>query len=338
MTEKNGVSLILCCYNSSTRIVKTLQSIQNLTPGEIPWEVVLVDNASDDDTVKVAQSCWEKKPIADLKVVHESKKGLMHARIKGVQSAAFDIFSFIDDDNWVEEHWVVKVHSIMNGNPDLAACGGSSEAVFETNAPHWFNEFSHAYAVGFQQEHTGLVGPERGFLWGAGLTIRRAAWEQLFKYGFVSLLPGRTGTSLTSGEDSELCLSYVLLGWKLWYEKELKLKHFIPKGRLTEPYLLRVYEGFGKAETILAIYRKLIARSPNWRYSWTINVFTAIKNLVVTSFKYIFSGHQHRLKNQIIFTYNKAYTVELLLNMATYNHAKKNIIDFFKTTNTKNKS
>jgi hypothetical protein len=38
-----------------------------------------------------------------------------------------------------------------------------------------------------------------------------------------------------------------LAGWRLWYDPRLKLRHFVPAGRLNWGYLRRLHRGFGAA-------------------------------------------------------------------------------------------
>ena len=225
MSENDGVSVVICCFNSSKRIPATLEHLQKIKTSGIPWEVVLVDNNSEDDTTEKALSIWNINPVTRLKIVSEKNRGLINARITGVKSASYDIISFIDDDNWIESQWIDKVYTLLNSDQSMAACGGSSDAVFEINPPAWFTDFSFYYAVGKQQEESGYVSLQKGYLWGAGLTIKKKAWNYLFENGFNNLLKGRTGKSLTAGEDSEICFALILSGWKLWYEDSLKLQH-----------------------------------------------------------------------------------------------------------------
>ena len=327
--EKEGVSIIICCYNSSARISDTLMHLQKINSHGIYWEVVLVDNASDDDTTSRAQKIWNENPVTKLYIVAEPKKGLMNARIKGVQSSSFNILSFIDDDNWVETEWVKKVYSILHNNTEIAACGGSSEAVFETTPPVWFSEFSRSYATGVQQNYTGFVQPEKGYLWGAGLTVRKQAWDELFSSGFTSLLPGRSGKALTAGEDSEICLAWVIRGWKLWYDQTLSLKHYIPQPRLTLNYLERMYEGFGKAEMILSLYRNHINYDKKDKPGWFFISVISLSKLVQTWLANRFSSSEEKVRNMILWKHQRAYTLELLFNRKKYMFAKNKINKYF---------
>lgn len=326
MNENDGVSVIICCYNSSKRITATLEHLQKIKTKGIPWEIVLVDNQSDDDTAGKALSIWNTNSVTRLKIVTESKRGLMNARIKGVECAAYDIISFIDDDNWIESLWVDKVFSIMQNDDSLAACGGSSEGVFEKSPPAWFSDFSFYYAVGKQQKDSGYVDPEKGYLWGAGLTIRKKAWNNLFENGFNNLLKGRTGKSLTAGEDSEICFALILCGWKLWYDESLKLQHYIPTFRLSIPYLMKIYEGFGKAEVILSLYIGFISGNSTNKSNWTLQCLASIKKMCHSGLKSIFSSEKNRIRNKVIWKHDKAYTFELLFSRKKYIQAKQQII------------
>jgi glycosyltransferase involved in cell wall biosynthesis len=209
---------------------------------------------STDDTAAVARRFWENKPPTDLRVVHEPRLGLSHARRRGLAEATYEIVSFIDDDNWVCENWVHIVFEIMKRYPDVGACGGVIEAVCEVTPPCWFSRYEAAYAIGTQGSGAGDVSGTRGFLWGAGLSIRQAAWQELVNAGFRALLLDRTGDTAHAGGDAELSFALRLAGWRLWYEPRLKLKHFVPAQRLEWNYLRNLYRGFGACSVVLDLY------------------------------------------------------------------------------------
>jgi glycosyltransferase involved in cell wall biosynthesis len=313
MSENNGVSMVICCYNSSARLPETLEHLKKIKT-TIPWEIIVVDNCSDDHTGEKALSVWNNHSSAKLTVVTENNRGLMYARIKGVTHSSYDIISFIDDDNWVDSQWIDKVYAILKKDNSLAACGGSTVAVFETIEPAWFSDFAISYAVGKQQQATGYVSEEKGYLWGAGLTVRKKAWNNLFDSGFKSMLKGRTGKSLNAGEDSEMCFAWMILGWKLWYDESLKLKHFIPAFRLSTTYLEKIYSGFGKAEVVLSIYRGLISGRRNNKPSWFLQCFAALKKLCLSGIKSLFSSGKNKVRDKVILNHDEAYFFELLFS------------------------
>jgi glycosyltransferase involved in cell wall biosynthesis len=247
MVMSEGVSIVVCCHNSALMLPKALTFVaeQKVRDG-IEWEVIVVDNASTDETSQVALRSWPSKAPAPLRVVHESQLGLVYARIKGFAEANYGIVSFIDDDNWVYPDWVEVVWEVMNNDPKIGACGGLNDPVFETQPPWWFKSVEDSYAVGPQGQKAGKMTWSRGYLHGAGLSVRKSAWQELVRKGFQPKLVGRRGKTLTGGEDSELCLALRLAGWELWYEPRLRLHHFLPAHRLKWSYVRRVRRESGE--------------------------------------------------------------------------------------------
>jgi glycosyltransferase involved in cell wall biosynthesis len=279
MTEnfKQGISIVICCHNSAEKLPETLRHIQNQAfIREISWEVLIIDNASTDKTSKVAESIWDLSPVTTLRVVNESRLGLVFARIRGFREACHDVVSFVDDDNWLDENWVYLLNEVMRREPAIGACGGLNTAVFECDKPGWFDEFEKSYAVGEQAARPGDITENPGILCGAGLSIRKSAWDQLNENGFSFTLVGRQGNELLCGEDYELCLAIRLAGWKIWYEPALKLQHYLPTDRLDWKHLRRMIRGYGFTKSRLAAYGYGDGRLHEngacswWRVCWRI--------------------------------------------------------------------
>ena len=102
----------------------------------------------------------------------------------------------------------------------------------------------------------GDVTDTRGWLWGAGLSIRRAAWNQITGAGWRWRLTGRQGEALSSGEDLELAVALRTAGWRLRYEPALRLKHHLDPHRLTWSYLRRLMRQVGAASVLHDLYTR----------------------------------------------------------------------------------
>ncbi|MBW4668536.1 MAG: glycosyltransferase family 2 protein [Cyanomargarita calcarea GSE-NOS-MK-12-04C] len=292
-----GVSIVICCYNSAQRLPQTLAHLaaQEVT-SELLWEVLVIDNACTDNTKEVATSSWPKESSVPLRVIDEPQPGLSHARHRGFIEAKYELISFVDDDNWVCPEWVQTVAEIMSEHPEVGACGGCSKAVSEVALPWWFSKYQDTYAVGEQTKEVGDVTQTRGFLWGAGLTIRKQAWEQLQNRGFKSILTGRKGAVLSAGEDHEFCLALRLAGWHIWYDPRLQFCHFIPASRLQWNYLRRLKRGFGAGSVGLDPYFFALKKDSSWlkRYiekSWFYRMAAVLLKLLPYSYKWILSSY-----------------------------------------------
>ena len=86
-----GVSIVVCCHNSAARIEATIEHLaRQETP--YPWEVVLVNNASTDDTTERAKAAWSLHGApTSLTIVDESHgHELRMACRQGASKAAGD--------------------------------------------------------------------------------------------------------------------------------------------------------------------------------------------------------------------------------------------------------
>jgi len=264
-----GVSVILCCHNSAKRLPKTLEHLaRQAFARTMPWEVIVVDNASTDSTAEVARGAWRASGSqADLRVVDQPIPGLSYAREKGIAESRYDTLVFCDDDNWLCPGYVQRAHEILRDHPEVALAGGWGEPVPEGTPPGWLKDFSDPYGTGPQGSSAGLVGPTMT-LYGAGLVGLKKDYLNLVSSGFRFLLSGRHGSRLTTGEDRELGYAIVLRGKKLYYDPALRFRHFIPQERATWPYYRRMMVGCVPAGLILQAYHLQVLNSRTARPTW----------------------------------------------------------------------
>jgi glycosyltransferase involved in cell wall biosynthesis len=263
------VSVVVPTHNGSGRLPQTLAHIAaQRPPAGLAWEVILVDNGSTDGTAEAATGAWPADAPVALRVVREPKLGLSHAHVTGFAEAKGELVTWVEDDNWIAPDWLELVWTTMGEHPEVGACGGFNEPVCEIEPPGWFATFQSAYASGPQGDAPGDVPGERGFLWGAGMTVRSEAWQHLVDNGFRPLLVDRQGSAnYNSGGDSEICFALRLSGWRLWFEPRLRLRHFLLKHRLDWRYLRRLTRGAGASTIGFDPYQRALGGPV--RGSWT---------------------------------------------------------------------
>lgn len=252
-----GVSVIICCYNSSKRLPETLKHLSlQVVPNEISWEVIIVNNASKDNTVEAANCLWRNlKCHTPFRVVEEEKPGLANAREKGLQLAKYDFCIFCDDDNWLQRDYVRISFETMKRDNLIGVLGGRGEALCEIAPPTWFEKNKKSYAVGCQAVNEGDITKSYGVVYGAGSVINKKIYFSIINRGFKSFLIDRKGLELSTGHDYEICYSMALSGYKIYYNPKLSFKHFIPKERLTRAYLLKLKKGVFSARPVLSLYK-----------------------------------------------------------------------------------
>jgi glycosyltransferase involved in cell wall biosynthesis len=293
-----GVSVVVCCHNSTERLAPTLAHLAaQQVPEGLPWEVILIDNASTDGTADQARSLWPADAGAPLRVVLETQLGTTYARCRGLAEAQYEFVTLVDDDNWVCPEWVRTAAEVMAAHPEIGACGGLNEAVCEGEPPWWFEPFKKSYVIGPQGSEGGFLTEEWASLWGAGMTIRRSAWDQLLGSGWRHLLGGRLGGNLTGCDDLELSYALRFTGWQLWYEPHLRLQHFLPARRLQWSYLRRLHRGGGASSVGLDPYGfvsqgNTAGLKQKLRQSWQWQALSTLKALLPYGLKVVFSSRQ----------------------------------------------
>lgn len=261
----NGVSILICTHNGATRLPDTLRHIAaQQVPTHVPWEVLIISNASKDNTLEAAAALDQTLALpVPFRVLDEPVAGKENALIRGFNEAAYEFIAIVDDDNWLAPNYVGLVAEIMSAHPEIGVLGAHAEGAYEVTPPAWFEEFRAVYAVGPQ--NGGKSGPlpdHNGYLYGAGSVVRQSAWRKLLAYDFRFTTSTKRGKIIVSGEDVELGDALQLAGYKLWYDDRLRLKHFMFKERLTWQYLLRIGQGTASSQLTSVVYY-FIFRNPN---------------------------------------------------------------------------
>lgn len=254
----NGVSVIICCYNSAQVLPEALKYIAGQeVPQRFPWEVIVVDNASLDTTADVAKKEWKKYNLeVPIKVVAQPINGLSFARQKGIESATYNYLVFCDDDNWLSKSYIFKSFQILNKNPTIGAVGG--KGISTRGMPGWLKDFEGFYAIGEQGKDFGDVTETSGVLFGAGMVVRKDAIFAIQSHGFQSLLSGRSEKKLLSGEDLELTYALRISGYRLFYDPELVFYHDLKPSRFTIKYFVRLVFYIGYSWMSLMPYHQVL--------------------------------------------------------------------------------
>ncbi len=253
MIKESGVSVIICCHNSSKRIGNTLMHLAEQIVHQVYcYEIILVDNNCVDDTIVTALKCWNSygNPFP-LHVIKQPKPGLTFARQQGIDTANFEYVILCDDDNWLCKDYLERTINLFEILPDVTIIGGIGEAVFESNPPEWFHQLKgFGYAVGDEGRSSGYTDS----VYGAGMAIRKSIFNKLIKVDTTFILSDRKGTALSSGGDVEICLIFNRAGYKIYMENNLCFKHFITTERLRWDYYLQLRKAFGVAIAYLQAY------------------------------------------------------------------------------------
>ncbi len=114
------ISVLICTYNRSEKLIKCLQSIEKslIKAAPISSEIVIVDNNSTDDTrLKVKE--WSNNCQYSVIIDKEAKQGIAYARNKSIEVAQGDLFICIDDDCTIDEDYILNVLKYYRHDTDI---------------------------------------------------------------------------------------------------------------------------------------------------------------------------------------------------------------------------
>jgi glycosyltransferase involved in cell wall biosynthesis len=252
-------SVVIPTFNGAQRLPRVLAALAAQTADDESFEVLVVDNASTDDTAKVALGDMATRRLRDrgieLRVVGEPRQGQTYARITGVKKAKSELICFLDDDNIPEREYVANGLKLFE-NPAFGLIVSQIYARWELEPPRSIEKREHLFAV-----NKGLG--ESPIDWGAvgtmvptvtaGMWVRREAFLTAIPWDRPDLLvSGRIGGGqLVGGEDIELGVLIGKAGYHRGYAPSLRIAHEIPQWRLETRYVRRLIEAIVRGEMTL---------------------------------------------------------------------------------------
>jgi glycosyltransferase involved in cell wall biosynthesis len=113
------LSVLIPCLNAADTIGEQLEALARQEWAE-PWEVVVLDNGSTDETLAVVEPYRGRLPR--LRVVEASaKRGQAHALNRGAAEAEGEWLAFADADDVVGERWLPALAEALAGHEFVAA-------------------------------------------------------------------------------------------------------------------------------------------------------------------------------------------------------------------------
>jgi glycosyltransferase involved in cell wall biosynthesis len=114
--HKYKISLVIPAYNEEKYLGECLKSaLQN---GKDLFEIIVVNNASTDQTVAVAEA------FSNVKVINATEKGLTKARQKGFEASGGDIIAYNDADTKMPAGWADKVSQYFEEDDNIVCVSG----------------------------------------------------------------------------------------------------------------------------------------------------------------------------------------------------------------------
>lgn len=238
------ISMCICTYRRPEGIRRALTSLID-TDAPAGWniEFIVVDNDAEHSASEVVAAVKASRPSADVHYFVETVPGVSHARNRCLNEANGSILTFIDDDEYVDQSWLVNlVLALETYKAD--AVFGPVIPEFSSTPPEWIEltgmhrraRFPTGSAVEWRNAQTNNVALRRSLLNNG----------RQFSVEFAK----------TGGEDSQFFAKASAEGHKFVWCDEAKVTEIVPAIRMTRRWALE--RAFNGGRTFVRLQANLV--------------------------------------------------------------------------------
>jgi GT2 family glycosyltransferase len=222
------LSIITLNFKKPELTLRCLQSLQQTLDKELhdnEIEVIIVDNKSPDDSVKIIKEEIEKKKYENMKLyLNHENAGFGAGNDFGAQKAKGEYLLFLNNDTVVKDKGILGMISYMHKHADIAILGGqlrNFDGTLQASAGNFYTLFN-AFLLLIGGQKFGLLDKnpskvsEVDWVKGAILMIKKNIYEKLG--GFDKKIFMYT-------EDMELCYRAHQQGYKVFFYPDIQIFH-----------------------------------------------------------------------------------------------------------------
>jgi glycosyltransferase involved in cell wall biosynthesis len=249
------VSIIVCTYNREKLLEKTLLSLVEQDLAGDAYEIVVVDNASSDNTRAVVERI--AKSSGKIRYIYESRVGVAIARNTGARMSRGRYITFFDDDNVADVSCVRELlcpfeeilprPSIVAGRIDLDWEGNERPLWFSDRYDRWVSRYD------FGDQPRQLTADD--YIVTMNVAFDR---EDYLTSGGIREDLSRKGRMFITSGDVDLFVRMLSNGMHAYYQPSALAFHFVPKSRQKRSWLMKRIFGEGTTQIVLdlELYRK----------------------------------------------------------------------------------
>jgi glycosyltransferase involved in cell wall biosynthesis len=229
------LTVFIATHNGAETLPRVLDAYTRLQAPPGGWQIVLIDNASDDGSLGIAQSFADRLP---LRCMSEPTPGKNRALNRGLSALAGDLAVFADDDGVPEPDWLVQFRAVADQQSDYAIFGGPIIPVWLVDPPEWILRWVPLKPVYSATEATWEEGPcDPLQVWGANMAVRTEPFRDGCRFN-EGIGPDGSPT-YAMGSETEFTLRLAIeRGLRCWHTKSARIGHLILPAAMTKEYIL----------------------------------------------------------------------------------------------------
>ena len=254
MTYKYKISVILSTHNRSELLLKCLESLANQSIDNSLYEIVLVDNYSNDNgnsTKKIYQKILDRYPLLNIKLILEKVIGGMTlSRHVAINNSNGEIIVCADDDYIAETGLLESALDCFSDKSIHAACG-SLRPLYKSPPPKWINSLTTLMPDGgyYITDFTVIDHGDKSkdiewqYMFWSNWAVRREIYEKLNGFG----PDGFSGEFVFYNGTGEHFMNEEIArrGYRMVYCSGMSAFHHVSDYRYTKKYFQARYFHYG---------------------------------------------------------------------------------------------
>ncbi len=256
------LSIIIVAYKSKNHLAVLLPSIFQSTK-KYSYEVIVVDNNSDDGTAEAVESLLPSMP--NLKLIRSQNNGFSAGNNIGIKKSSGRYILLLNPDTKVQPNTFETMIKFMDSRPDVGISGcklikadGKLDLACRRRFPNPWNSFKRLFLLNRKNYNYTDIDENQEMevdsVVGAFLLIRKSLVDK------IGLLDEKF---FMYGEDLDWCWRCKEADFKVWYYPETFITHYKRESSKQQP--LKALRAFHNAMWIF--YRKHYARQYSWAFS-----------------------------------------------------------------------
>jgi glycosyltransferase involved in cell wall biosynthesis len=260
------LTALLATRNGARTLPNTLEAFCRIREPRGGWKLVVVDNASTDQTPAILRSFSNRLPLT---YAYEARPGKNAALNTGLQHVEGDIVALTDDDIFPRADWLTRLRNGADTHPEYSIFGGVVKPMWEVRPPRWSNWIPPGPT--FATTNPDLKeGPVKapGHIYGANMAVR----SEIFANGVrFDTSIGPCGSSYPMGSETELIQRLLRQGYLAWHICDAVVENFIRASQMRQSWVFKRAVRFGRGQYRLAHLRspfviRLWMGSPGYLY------------------------------------------------------------------------
>jgi len=212
------ISLIIPTYNRAGLLDLLLKDLEQQTLSRDLFEVLVVDNASTDDTAHIAKRAIENNRL-DIRYISENRRGLHYARNTGALEATNEILVFTDDDIYLSRQWLSVIRETFARDSSIDCVGGKIQVLWDRPPPGWIGEYE-ALLGNLDHGSKERVLKNGEYIYGPNFSIKKTVLLEMGGFN-----PDQTGDIVYGDGEIGLCIKLWKYGKIIYWQPQAGVKH-----------------------------------------------------------------------------------------------------------------